>query len=237
VALHERLDSVAQLSRRDRALGAGLAVALVVVTIAVALGAFSRLDQYSLDHLMPWLVPRSTSDDNGFGGLWLPFRAHGTVGLKLLELFTYPCSVLVSGLVVLTAAIVFRPRLGSVAALAPAAAWVVGNAIEVLLKHTIVKPAVFGSAGAVRIHVSTFDTSYASGHMMRGLIVAWTLTLLWRRASPWVWIWAALIGPVLVLVSAHTPSDVVGGALVGVLVIVPANAVVRQAHLERALAA
>ena len=80
----------------------------------------------------------------------------------------------------------------------------------------------------------TYDDSFASGHMMRGLIVAYTLTLLWSRASPWVWIWAALVGPALVLESAHTPSDVVGGALIGLLVLVPVHAVVEQARRERA---
>jgi membrane-associated phospholipid phosphatase len=236
VALHERVASAAPLSRRDRALGAGLLAALVIVTIAVALGAFTRLDQYAIDHFMPWLVPKDNSGDGGHGGLWQPFRLHTTTGLKLLDLVTYPCSVLVSGLVIVVAAVILWPRLGPLAALAPAAAWLVGNALEVLLKGTIVRPAVYGSAGAVRLHVVTYDDSFASGHMMRGLIVAWTLTLLWRQASPWVWIWAAAVGPILVLISAHTPSDVIGGAIVGLLVIVPANAVVRHARLERAIA-
>jgi membrane-associated phospholipid phosphatase len=234
VALHERVASAAPLSRRDRALGAGLLAALAVVTIGVVLGAFTRLDQYSLDHLMPWLVPRNTAA-GGHNGLWQPFKLHDSTAHKLVDLLTYPCSVLVSGLVVAIAAVVLWPRLGPFAALAPVGAWVVGNAIEVVLKGTIVRPAVYGSAGRARIHVVTFDNSFSSGHMMRGLVVAWTLTLLWRRASPWVWIWAALVGPALVFISAHTPSDVIGGALVGLLVLVPANAVVREARRERAL--
>jgi membrane-associated phospholipid phosphatase len=235
VALHERVASAAPLSRRDRTLGAGLLAALVVVTIGVVLGAFTRLDQYSLDHLMPWLSPRTTGS-GGNHGLWRPFTLDASPGHKLLDLLTYPCSVLVSGLVVVIVAVILWPRLGPVAALAPAAVWIVGNAIEVMLKGTIVRPAVYGSSGGARIHVVTFDDSFTSGHMMRGLIVAWTLTLVWRRASPWVWIWTALVGPALVVTSNHTPSDVLGGALVGLLVIVPANAVVRQARRERPLA-
>jgi membrane-associated phospholipid phosphatase len=235
VALHERVASVAPLSGRDRKLAAGLAAALVVVTIAVVLGAFTRLDEFSLDHLMPWLVPRSTPN-TGHDGLWQPFKLHTSNAEKLLDLLTYPCSVLVSGLVVAIAAVVLWGRLGPFAALAPATAWVVGNAIELLLKDTLARPAVYGSVGPERVHVAGFDHSFASGHMMRGLVVAYTLTLLWRRASPWAWIWAVLVAPALVVVSAHTPSDVIGGALVGLLVLVPANAVVRQARLERALA-
>src|SRR5262249_30187716 len=184
---------------------------------------------------MPWLVPGNKAV-GGHDGFWQPFKFQTSNALKLLDLVTYPCSVLISGLVVLVAAVALWPRLGAFAALAPACAWVVGNAFEVFLKATVVRPAVYGSVGADRVHVVTFDDSFASGHMMRAIVVAYTLTLLWRGASPWVWIWAALVGPALVLVSAHTPSDVIGGALVGLLVIVPANAVVRHARLERALA-
>ena len=234
MALHERLGSVAPLSHRDRKLTAGLAAALAVVTIAVLLGAFTRLDQFALDHFMPWLSPRSRPPGD-YAGFWRPFEPHIPGADKLLGALTYPCSVLVSGLVVAIAAIVLWRRLGPFAALAPAGAWFVGNAIEVLLKHTIRPPAVYGSVGAERVHVVAFETSFASGHMMRGLIVAYTLTLLWREASPWVWIWAALVGPALVVTSSHPPSDVLGGLLVGLLLIVPANAVVRHACRERAL--
>lgn len=235
MALHERVASVAPMTRRDRKLAAGLTAALVVVTIGVALGAFTGFDQFFLDHFMPWLVPGDRGN-GGHAGFWRPFRLHTSNGLKLLDVVTYPCSVLVSGLVVAVAAVVLRPRLGPFAALAPACAWVVGNAIEVFLKATVVRPALYGSVGPDRVHVVTFDDSFASGHMMRGLIVAYTLTLFWRRASPWVWIWAALVGPSLVLVSAHAASDVIGGALVGLLVLVPANAVIREARRERGLA-
>ena len=223
------------MSRREQRLAGGLAAALAVAAILVAAGAFTHVDQYCIDHFMPWLVPGNKAT-GGHSGFWKPFKFHTSNALKLLDLVTYPCSVLISGLVVLIAAVVLWPRLGPLAALAPAGAWVVGNAIEVILKDTVVRPAVYGSVGTERVHITPFDTSFSSGHMMRGIIVAYTLTLLWRRASPWVWIWAALVAPSLVLVSAHTPSDVLGGALVGLLVVLPANAIVRHARPERATA-
>ena len=46
--------------------------------------------------------------------------------------------------------------------------------------------------------------------------------------------YVCVVGPALVVIAAHTPSDIIGGALVGLLVLVPANAVVRQARRERA---
>jgi membrane-associated phospholipid phosphatase len=143
--------------------------------------------------------------------------------------------VLISGLVVTTAAIVLWPRLGPYAALAPAGAWLVGNAIEVFLKSTVVRPAVYGEVEHQRVHAVAFDDSFASGHMLRGIIVAYTVTLLWSGASPVIWVWAALVAPALVITSAHTPSDVIGGALIGFLVIIPVHAIVRQARRERGL--
>ena len=56
--------------------------------------------------------------------------------------------------------------------------------------------------------------------MTRGVVVAWAVALVWRRATPWLVVWAALVGPALVLSSAHTITDVVGGALVGLLAVV-----------------
>jgi membrane-associated phospholipid phosphatase len=235
VALHERIASAAPMSPRERRLGIGLAAALVLVAIGVVLGAFTRFDQFFLDHFMPWLVPGSTGV-GGTSGFWKPFQFHTPNGQKILDVLTYPCSVGISGLVVAIAAIVLWPRLGPLAALAPAGAWVVGNAIEVFLKATLVRPPVYGRVEHQRVHVVTFDDSFASGHMLRGIIVAYTVTLLWSGASPVIWVWVALVGPALVVTSAHTPSDVIGGALVGFLVILPVHAIVRQARRERGLA-
>jgi membrane-associated phospholipid phosphatase len=225
--------AAAPLSSREQKLLAGLVGALVLVSVGVVSGAFTRVDQFALDHFMPWLKPGvpPRSDRSGF---WVPFRFHTSNALKLLDVLTYPCSVVVSGLVVGIAAIVLWPRLGPIAALGPAVAWLAGNAIEVSLKNTLVRPALYGSEAGTRVHVLPYDGSFASGHMMRGIVVAYTLTLIWSRASPWVWIWAALVGPALVLQSAHTPSDVVGGALIGLLVLVPVHAAVRRARRERA---
>jgi len=231
VALDERIASVAPISSRERGLAIGLAAALAAVSIGVVLGAFTRFDQYFVDHAMPWLVP-GDSGHGGHAGLWRPFKWHTPNGLKILDVLTYPCSVLISGLIVVIAALVLWRRLGPFAALAPAAAWVVGNAIEVFLKGTLVRPALYGWVGQDRVHVAAFDDSFASGHMLRGIIVAYTLTLLWSGFSPVIWVWVALVAPALVITSAHTPSDVIGGALIGLLLLLPVHAVVRQARRE-----
>ena len=212
MALRERLPAAAPLPVRTLA---AVVTAFALLAVLVAAGAMTRIDQFSLDHLMPWLVPGSGSG-GGAAGFWRPFALHTATGSKLLNLWVYPCSVLVSGLVVAVCVALAWPRLGPVAALAPAAAWVVGNAIEVLGKGTIVRPALYGYVDGVRVHAVAYDDSFPSGHMMRGLIVAYAVVMVWRAARRWALVWVVLVGPALVLNSAHTLTDVVGGALLGI---------------------
>ncbi len=214
---------------RARALLAGLGAALVVLTVLVVAGAVTGLDQFSLDHLMPWLVPGSPAGSLT-AGFYRPFKLHTVTATKILDLWTYPCSVLISGVMVATACALLWRRVGAVAALAPAAAWVIGNGIEVAGKHVIVRPALYGTANDVRVHVTAFDDSFPSGHMMRGVLVAGAVVLVWRRATRWAVLWAVLVGPALVLQAAHTITDVVGGALVGLILLVPVFAIVRAAE-------
>jgi membrane-associated phospholipid phosphatase len=217
---------------RARAALGGLAAALIVLTVLVVAGAVTSLDQFSLDHLMPWLVPGSPAGSST-AGFYRPFTLHSATAIKILDLWTYPCSVLVSGVVVTAACAVLWRRLGTVAAFAPAAAWVIGNAIEVAGKHFIVRPALYGTANGLRVHVTAFDDSFPSGHMIRGLLVAGAVVLVWKRATRWAVIWAVLVAPALVLQAAHTITDVVGGALVGVLLLVPVFAIVRPLEAPR----
>jgi membrane-associated phospholipid phosphatase len=232
MALRERM-LVTAPSRRQWAMVAALATALVVVAVLVVEGALTGVDQFSVDHLMPWLDP-SEKRHNSSAGYWRPFSLHISLGNKLLDSLTYPCSLLISGLVVLVVGHVLWRRGHRVAAFLPIAAWVIGNGVEWIGKHTLVRPALYGTAGGVRIHVGSFDDSFPSGHMIRGLIVAYAVVLLWRRVWPWAALWAVLVGPALVLVSAHTVTDVVGGALIGLILIVLMEAAARPERLERA---
>jgi membrane-associated phospholipid phosphatase len=226
VALRDRTFALAP-TPRTRGLLAALSGALVLLTALVVVGALTSLDQFSLDHLMPWLVPDSPPSSSS-AGFYRPFTLHSATAIKLLDLWTYPCSVLISGVIVAGASVVLWRRLGVLAGLAPAAAWVIGNAIEVAGKHVIVRPALYGTANGLRVHVTAFDDSFPSGHMMRGVLVAGAVVLVWRRATPWAVIWAVLVGPALVLQAAHTITDVVGGALVGLILLVPVFAIVRS---------
>ena len=146
--------------RRDSLVLAGLVLALAVLTALVAAGALTGVDQFSLDHLMPWFRPRPRHT-SATAGFYVPFGLHTSTWTKLLDLWTYPCSLLISGLVVAYAAVALWRREGPAVALAPAGLWLVGNGIEVIGKHAITRPALDGSATTGPSHV--FANSFPSG--------------------------------------------------------------------------
>jgi membrane-associated phospholipid phosphatase len=212
---------------------AGLAAALAVLTVLVAAGSLTRLDQYSVHHLMPGLQPLRRGP-GGSAGFYRPFSLHTSTWSKLFDLWTYPCSVLISGLVVIWAAFVLWRRYGPVVALAPAVAWVVGNGVEVIGKGTITRPPLYATVNGIPFHIEAFDDSFPSGHMMRGVIVAFTIGFIFTRSWRWAVVWSALVGPALVLQSAHTITDVIGGALVGLILVVAMVSLIRtEARAER----
>lgn len=215
MGLRDRIAAAAPPPHRFALLG-GLAAALAVLAALVQAGVLSTIDQFSADHLMPWLTPGNSSGANPHG-FYRPFPLHSPNAIKLLDLWTYPCSVAMSGLIVIATGAILWRRYGRAAGLAPAAAWLLANAVEVAGKGVLTKPAVYGTSYGERVQVVPFVDSFPSGHMTRGVVVAWALALVWRRGAPWLAVWAALVGPALVFSSAHTISDVVGGALVGLL--------------------
>jgi membrane-associated phospholipid phosphatase len=218
VALRDGLTAAAPPPHRFALLG-GLTGALALLTALVQAGALTAVDQFSADRLMPWLVPGSSSGLSA-ESFYRPFPLRSPAAIKLFDLWTYPCSVSISALVVLGAGAVLWRRRGPVAGVAPAAAWVIANGIEVVGKGVLTKPDIFGDAHGQRVHVVAYDDSFPSGHMTRGVVVAWALALVWTRAARWLALWAALVAPALVLSSAHTITDVIGGALVGSVTVV-----------------
>ncbi|HWE82077.1 MAG TPA: phosphatase PAP2 family protein [Gaiellaceae bacterium] len=227
MALRERLLAAAP-SRREWELIGALGAALVLLAILVVAGTLTRFDQFALDHLMPWLRPSAVSH-NSSAGYWRPFPLGISTGAKLVDTLTYPCSLLISAIVVGAAALVFWRNGRHLTALGLGTAWAVGNAIEWAGKHTLTRSALYGTTDGVRIHVGSYDDSFPSGHMIRGIIVSYAAVLLLEGRWSWaIAVWAALVGPALVLQSAHTPTDVFGGALIGLILLVFMRAAARS---------
>lgn len=61
------------------------------------------------------------------------------------------------------------------------------------------------------------DQAFPSGHTCLAFSTATALALLWPRAAPLFFVWPILIGIERVLENAHYPSDVIAGALFGMM--------------------
>ena len=80
-----------------------------------------------------------------------------------------------------------------------------------LVKHAVQRPRPHGHlVGPV-----PFGTSFPSGHTTTSFALAIALTFRWPKLGPLVLPLAALIGLSRIVVGAHYPLDVAGGALLG----------------------
>lgn len=203
------------------------AAAFAGVCAAVSLGGFTRLDQWSLDHVMPWLSP--VSHPSTIASIMLPFDSR-TRGVEIpLRLWTYPASVPVSALVLGLCVTLLWRRGARVAAAAWATAWVASNAAEVGGKHYIHRSALHVLWHGRSAHVVGFDDSFPSGHTLRALLLAVLLVLVWPHARTAAVAWVAVTFALLVVTNAHTPSDVLGGVLLAGALAVPAVCLTRGA--------
>jgi membrane-associated phospholipid phosphatase len=196
----------------------------------VAAGSLTGADQWACDHLMPGagrpgppptflesLVPLLHAD------LGTPLRATS-------QIVTLPGQLVVSLLAVVVAAVALLRQGRGSAAVAWLAAWSVASAIEVACKHALTRPALTRDG----LHATAFDSSWPSGHAVRSVVAAAALASAWPRARAWLGVWLA--GALVLLVAAgfHTPSDVLGGVLLAVPLLVAATAVERSGLLDRA---
>jgi membrane-associated phospholipid phosphatase len=193
--------------RRPRLALAGGLLAALAVTLA-STGALRSVDQYAVDHLMPWLQLRHHPFVT-FGSLTVP-SLEPPAPNTALELWTYPAALVPSLVLVLVAA----SRQARADAIAWCALWCAGNAVELAGKLALRKPALYHHT----FHVSAFDTSLPSGHTIRAIIVAGAVAAAWRSGRV-AYVWAAAVPIALVVTGAHAPTDVVAGAFVAVALI------------------
>jgi undecaprenyl-diphosphatase len=80
------------------------------------------------------------------------------------------------------------------------------------------RPFVEGSADPFRYKPLGWSVEYAglpSGHAIDAFAIAMAVGALWPRARPVLWTYAVLIAVSRVVLTAHFPSDVIAGAVVG----------------------
>jgi membrane-associated phospholipid phosphatase len=188
--------------RRPRLAIAGGGLAALTATLATT-GVLRGVDQSAVDRAMPWLRVHPHPFVT-IGSLTLP-SLDGPAADIALDLWTYPAAVLPSLVLVLLGA----SRLTRRDAIAWCALWCAGNAIELAGKLTLHEPALYHHG----LHVAWFDTSLPSGHTIRAFVVAGALASASRLARV-AFVWAATVPIALVVMGAHTPTDVIAGIFV-----------------------
>ena len=165
----------------------------------------------------------------------MPFGLSDAWWERLVDLVTYPASILVSALVFGVAGLVLWRRGSRTVAVVCWATWFVANALEAATKLALPKPALHREQDGVTYHVVPFDHSFPSGHTVRAVLLAALVALVWRRFAWPAAVWAVLVVPVcLVAGSSHVPSDVAGGLLFGLLVVLVVAAVLGSDRVRRA---
>jgi len=206
---------------------AATTTALAAFTALVLTGAMTGIDEWAVDHVMPALDP--TSGQKGIvqtTGLWRPFPLRIVWWQKLIDGYNYPASVLVSAVIVAAAVVVLVRHGRGRAALVWVGAWCAANAVELFGKYVITRPAVYWTNGVRHVHLIPFDNSYPSGHTERSVVLAAIVAYAWPRVRGAAAVWVALVPVSLVVGAAHTVSDVVGGMLVGLLLVLAAHAMI-----------
>lgn len=189
----------------------------------VGAGATNPLDQFGIDHLTPGLDPTSHYHLT-LASLLVPWRGGDPNWQNAVNLWLYPASVPVSALLVAAACWLLHRRGRTRAALLWAGAWVMGAAVEGIGKILIRRPDLHAAVHGARVPFDSYASSFPSGHTIRSLVVAGAVVFVWRRARWAAAAWAATVLPLLVAAGDHTITDVLGGALVAWLLLVPLSA-------------
>ncbi len=195
---------------------AAAAAAFASLAGLVAAGTLTRPDQWAVDHAMPGGLGVGRAP--GLAESVVPLlHAHwsSAVGVAA-NVVTLPAQALLSFVVVAACCLVLRARGRLAEAAAWAALWIGANAVEVLCKAVLTRPALYRDG----MHVAAFDSSFPSGHALRTVLVAATVAAAWPSARRPLAAWAAASVVLLELAGFHVPTDIAGGLLLAALALV-----------------
>ncbi len=153
------------------------------------------------------------------------------VGVGVAAIVTLPGQVLVSFLLVLTAAGAFLARRRVDAAAAWVTVWALAFLVEIAFRRTLTRPPLYLHG----VHLG-FDASWPSGHALRFAIAAAALGAAWPRLRILLGIWLAAAVVLLELAGFHTTTDVVGGLLLATVAVTGAVEIQRSGLLGRGTA-
>jgi membrane-associated phospholipid phosphatase len=187
--------------------GAAVALAMLVLTMVL---------------IDAWAIGQSRALPAAFRSVFNVITEFGKSGW-----FLWPI-----GLLLLALALVNPQRIGRIGALVVTAlalrltflfaAIALPGIFAALLKYLIGRgrPFVGGAADPYLYDLFIWQPAYASfpsGHSTTAFAAALAFGALWPQVRPYIWSYAVLIGVSRVIVTAHHPSDVIAGAVVGVI--------------------
>jgi membrane-associated phospholipid phosphatase len=205
-----------------------VAAALAAFTALVLAAAVTGIDNWAIDHVMPGLHPYSNVGIVTGTGLWRPFALDEPWWKKVLDVYTYPASFLVSGAMAVACCALLVRRGRPVAAVVWLGVWLAANVAELVGKAGLARPDVRWSNGPRPVHVLSFDHSYPSGHTARAVVLAALVAYVFPRLRLAAAAWLLLVPAALVVAGDHTVSDVVGGMLLGLLLVLGAHAIIPE---------
>jgi membrane-associated phospholipid phosphatase len=174
----------------------------VAVAGLVASGALTGLDQWAVDHAMPFAGGPSQRPTVLESVVPLLHAQFHPLGAAIAQIVTLPGQVVISFLLVAAAAW----RLRNVSWIE---AWLAAVAVELVFRHALTRPALYRDG----VHLVAFDTSWPSGHALRSAIVAAAVAAAWPRLRKPLFVWLAAVAVLLELAGFHTPTDIAGGLL------------------------
>jgi membrane-associated phospholipid phosphatase len=200
------------VSRRSAA--PAVAAAYAALAVLVAAGALSGADQWAVDHLMPGR-PGTQPGPPTLAEAAVPLlHASWTPVLDAVaNVVTLPAQALIASALAAVCCLVLSRRGRRRAALVWGIAWIAGNGVEVLCKSTLDRPLLH--AGGVAL--TGLQSSYPSGHTLRSILLAALVATIWPAGRRWAFLWAAATLVLLELDGFHVPSDILGGLLLAVL--------------------
>jgi len=144
------------------------------------------------------------------------------LGAAIAQIVTLPGQAVISFVLVLAAARRLRTLIWP-------GAWLAAVAVEVGFHRALTRPALYRDG----VHLVAFDTSWPSGHGLRCALVAAAVGAAWPRLRILLAIWLAAAVVLLELAGFHTPTDIVGGLLLAVVVAAGAIELDRSGLLRR----
>jgi len=165
------------------------------------------LDRWAAEHAMPLAGPPGGAPTLLESVVPLYHASFHPLGVAVAQVVTLPGQVVVSLLLVLTAAWRLWGSGRVEAAMAWTGAWLLATAVEVTFRHTLTRPHLYRHG----VHLAAFDASWPSGHALRCALVAAALAAAWPRLRPLLGIWLAATVVLLELAGFHAPTDIAGG--------------------------